>query len=360
MVNIMKVCMVGHFPPHLGGIASYTHLLARALQKRGDEVYVVTYPHEDIQNIDGIKVEAASTPNIKGLRGLFFVLNGARKVMQMVRENDIDIIHAHYLFPPGMAGLIGAMVTGRPFYVTLHGSDVFLLSSNKILRPLLRLILQNANGVFAVSDAVKKQVLQMNIHGLEDKIKVTWNGVDVDEFHPQKQSSFRQEKGIGEDESVILFVGNLVQQKGVEYLLRAKKLMEEDAKLVIVGGGPLLNDLKGMMEYEQIENVIFTGPRDDVNEIMPAADVAVLPSLSESFGIALLEAMACEKPVVGTKVGGIPELINEEVGILVEPQDPVGLAEALDKLVGDAALRNKMGKKGRQRALQFAEVEIPY
>jgi L-malate glycosyltransferase len=356
----MKVCMVGHFPPHLGGIASYTHLLAQALQKRGDEVFVVTYPHEDIQNIDGIHVEAASTPNIKGLRGLFFVLNGARKVMHMVRENDIDIIHAHYLFPPGMAGLIGAMVTGRTFYVTLHGSDVFLLSSHKLLRPLLRLILQNAAGVFVVSDAVKEEVLRMNIPGLEDKIRVTWNGVDVERFHPDQRSSFRHETNILEDEALILFVGNLVHQKGVKYLLMAKKLMKEDAKLVIVGGGPLLNDLKGMMEYEQIENVTFIGPRKDVDEIMPAADVAVLPSLSESFGIALLEAMACEKPVVGTNVGGIPELVNDEVGILVEAQNPVALAEALDKLVGDKQLRDEMGKKGRQQALKFAEVEIPY
>ncbi len=356
----MKVCMVGHYPPHVGGIASYNYLLSRALEKRGDQVYAVTYPHEDIPKKDGIPVQAVSTPDIKGLRGMFFVLNGARKVIKMVRENDIDIIHAHFLFPPGMAGLIGAMVTGRPFYVTLHGSDVFLLSSKKFIRPLLRLILQNATGVFAVSESVKEEVLKMNIPGLENKIKVTWNGVDVDRFHPQKESSLRPELGIADDESVILFVGNLVHQKGLEHLLRAKKLMKEETRLVIVGEGPLLNDLKGMVEYEKIENVIFAGRRQDVENVIPAADVVVLSSVFESFGIVLLEAMACGKAVVGTNVGGIPELVNEDVGIVVEPQDPVALAEALDKLVGDAPLREEMGKKGRQRALEFSQVEIPY
>lgn len=356
----MKVCMIGHFPPHLGGISSYVYLLSKSLIENGDEVYVVTYPHENIHDLENIHVESVSTPKIKGLRGLFFAINGARKVIQMVKENDIDIIHAHYLFPPGLAGLIAAMFTGKKFYVTLHGSDVFILSSNKLLKPLLRLILQDATGIFAVSEAVKEKTLKLGIPQLEDKIKVTWNGIDTNKFHPQKTSTFREELNIKPEESMILFVGNLVQQKGVKYLLRAKKLMKEDSKLVIVGGGPLLNDLKGMMEYEKIEDVIFTGPRSDVDEILPASDVVVLPSISESFGIALLEAMSCGKAVVGTKVGGIPELVNDQTGILVESEDPVALGEAMDKLVVDEDLRNEMGKNGRKVALKFAKLEIPY
>ncbi|MCK9150867.1 glycosyltransferase family 4 protein [Methanobacterium alcaliphilum] len=356
----MKVCMIGHFPPHLGGIASYVYLLSKSLQENGDKVYVVTYPHENIQDLENIRVESAPAPNIKGLRGLFFAINGARKVIQLVKEEDIDIIHAHYLFPPGLAGLMASMFTGRKFYVTLHGSDVFLLSSNKFLKPILKLILQDATGVFAVSESVKKEVLKLGIPGLEDKLKVTWNGIDTEKFHPKKTSTLREELNIASDESMILFVGNLVKQKGLKYLLRAKKIMKEDSKLVIVGGGPLLNDLKGMVEYEKIENVIFTGPRYDVDEILPAADIVTLPSISESFGIALLEAMASGKPVVGTKVGGIPELINNDAGILVEAGDSIGLSEALDKLLANADLREKMGEEGRKIALKFAKMEIPY
>ncbi|MDP1551988.1 MAG: glycosyltransferase family 4 protein [Methanobacteriaceae archaeon] len=356
----MKIAMVGHFPPHIGGISSYVYFLSKKLVENGDEVYVVTYPHENIQNLEKIHVESASAPNIKGLRGLIFSLTGTIKLIKMVRNYDINLIHAHYLSPPGLIGLMASMFTGVPFCVTLHGSDAFILSSNRLLRPLFKLILIHAIGVFVVSEAVKEKVLKMGIPQLEKKTKITWNGVDLKRFNPQIEGSFKKETGIKENMPLILFIGNLVEQKGLKYLLRAKKLMKEDCNLVIVGGGPLLQDLKGISEYEKIKNVIFTGPRSDVENIIPDADIMVLPSLSESFGIALLEGMACGKPVVGTRVGGIPELINEDIGVLVNPRDPVELADSLDYLLKNKDLCIKMGKKAAQRALKFADLEIPY
>ncbi|HSO25714.1 MAG TPA: glycosyltransferase family 4 protein [Methanobacteriaceae archaeon] len=356
----MRIAMVGHFPPHIGGISSYVYLLSKKLIENGDEVYVLTYPHEDVQSLQGIHVESASAPNIKGLRGLVFSINGTRKLIQMVREYDINLIHAHYLSPPGLIGLMTSMFTGVPFCVTLHGSDVFLLSSNRVLRPIFKMILSHAIGVFVVSQAVREKVLEMGIPDLEKKIKITWNGVDTDKFNPQNTGNLRKELEIESEVPIILFVGNLVAQKGVKHLLRAKKLMKEDAKVVIVGGGPLLQDLKGMAEYEGMEDVLFPGPRSDVDRLIPDADVMVLPSISESFGIALLEGMASGKPVVATNVGGIPELVNDDVGIMVEPEDPVALAEALDKMIKNPEMREKMGKMARKRALEFAQVEIPY
>ncbi|MDO8870530.1 MAG: glycosyltransferase family 4 protein [Methanobacteriaceae archaeon] len=356
----MKIAMVGHFPPHIGGISSYVYLLSKKLIENGDEVFVITYPHENVQSLEGIHVESATAPNIKGLRGMIFSLTGTIKLIQMVRENDINLIHAHYLSPPGLIGLMTSMITGVPFCVTLHGSDVFLLSSNRILRPIFKLILNHALGVFVVSEAVKDKVLELEIPNLERKIKITWNGVDTHRFNPQNKGKLRKELGIEDDEQIILFVGNLVAQKGVKHLLRAKKLMEEPSKLVIVGGGPLLQEFKGMAEYEGLKSIIFTGPRSDVEELIPDADVIVMPSINESFGIALLEGMASGKPVVATNVGGIPELVNEDVGILVEPKDPVALAEALDKLLKDPHMREKMGKMAQKRAMKFAELEIPY
>lgn len=356
----MRIAMVGHFPPHLGGISSYVYLLSKKLVENGDEVFVLTYPHEDVHSTDKIHVEYASSPNVKGLRGLIFSINGTRKLIQMVREYDINLIHAHFLSPPGLIGLMTSMFTGVPFCVTLHGSDVFLLSSNRVLKPVFKLILSHAIAVFVVSEAVREKVLEMGIPNLEKKTKITWNGVDTDKFNPQNKGHLREKLGIGSEIPVILFVGNLVPQKGVKHLLRAKKLMKENAKLVIVGGGPLLQELKGMAEYEKMDDVMFTGPRSDVDGLIPDADVMVLSSLSESFGIALLEGMASGKPVVATRVGGIPELVNEDTGILVEPAEPVALADALDEMIKNPGIREKMGLMARKRALEFADVEIPY
>lgn len=356
----MRIVMVGHFPPHIGGISSYVYLLSKRLLENGDEVYVLTYPHENIQSLEGIHVESASAPNIKGLRGFVFSINGTLKLIKMVRNHDINLIHAHYLSPPGLIGLMTSMFTGVPFCLTLHGSDVFLLSSNRFLRPIFKLIITHAIGVFVVSEAVREKVLEMGIPNIENKIKITWNGVDTDKFNPQNTGNLRKELRIKDEVPLILFVGNLVPQKGVKHLLRAKKLMEEDCKVVIVGGGPLLQDLKGMAEYEGLEDIIFTGPRSDIDKLIPDADIMVLPSISESFGIALLEGMASGKAVVASKVGGIPELVNEEEGILVEPGDPVALADALDRMIQNPEMMKKMGKMARKKALEFSEVEIPY
>ncbi|MBU4535885.1 MAG: glycosyltransferase family 4 protein [Euryarchaeota archaeon] len=355
----MKVCMVGHFPPHVGGIASYVYLLSNALLERGDEVYVLTYPHEKIDQTN-LQVEYAPTPQIPGLRGFIFTFTATLKLIRMVRKNDIDLIHAHYLLPPGLVAVIGGILTGKKTCITLHGSDVFLLSSRKFLKPFFHMILKKADEVFVVSKSLEDKILKMNIPGVDKKLKVTWNGVDVEKFNPQNASDFKKEIGIAEDKPLVLFLGNLVRQKGVHYLLRAKNFMDQPAFLAIVGGGPLLQDLKGMAEYENIKDVHFTGARYDIDKIIPAAELLVLPSLSESFGIALLEAMASGKPVVATSVGGIPELVSEDVGILVEPRNPVALAEAIDLILENKDLREKMGKQAREKALKYANVKIPY
>ncbi len=351
--------MVGHFPPHVGGIASYVYLLSNALLERGDEVYVLTYPHEKIDRAN-LQVEYAPTPQIPGLRGFIFTITATWKLIRMVRKNDIDLIHAHYLLPPGLVAVLGGVLTGKKTCITLHGSDVFLLSSRKILKPFFHMILKKADEVFVVSKSLEDKILKMNIPGVDKKLKVTWNGVDVEKFNPENTSDFKKEIGIAEDKPLVLFLGNLVRQKGVHYLLRAKKFMEQPAFLAIVGGGPLLQDLKGMTEYENIKDVHFTGARYDIDKIIPAAELLVLPSLSESFGIALLEAMASGKPVVATSVGGIPELVSEDVGILIEPRNPVALAEAMDLILENKDLREKMGEKARERALKYANVKIPY
>ena len=356
----MKVCMVGHFPPHLGGISSYTYLLAKELKARGDEVYVLTYPHEKIGDIKDIPVFTAPTLNIKGLRGFLFSVSANFKLINIVRKYKIDLIHAHYIMPPGLISVFCGMLLGVRTAITIHGSDIFVLARNPLLQSLIKFILKKADYVFVVSDSLKNEVLKLGIEGMEDKLSVTYNTVDIKRFNPDKMTNFKEEMHIDPEKPVILFVGNLVWQKGVEFLIRAKEFLNEDAVIVIVGGGPLFEELKGIVEFEDINDVIFTGARDDVDKIMPAADVFVLPSVSESFGIVILEAMASGKPVVATNVGGIPEIVNDETGIIVRPEDPVALAEAIDKILKDKELQKRFSKAAREQVLPYTSVKIPY
>ncbi len=356
----MKVCILGHFPPHIGGVSSHTYLLAKELVRRGDEVYVLTYPHPEIQDIDGIHVETAYTVNIKGLRGLLFFLTATFKLISLTRKYDLDIIHAHFLMPPGLIAVIAGIFTRKKTAVTVHGSDIFIMASNPILRIFIKFVLKRADYVAVVNETIKEKVLDLNIKGMADKIFLTPNAVDIEKYNPQIKTDFIQEIGLGSEKPLAIFVGNLVFQKGLKYLLEAKKLSKSDFELMIVGDGPLMGELQEMVKSQHIKNVTFIGARRDVPRIMPAASVLVLPSISEGFPITILEAFASGLPVVATSVGGIPGVVTKEVGIVVEPRNPRALAEAVDQIIQDNSLRDKMGKAARKEALKYASVEIPY
>jgi L-malate glycosyltransferase len=359
-VEKMKVCILGHFPPHIGGVSSHTYLLAKELIKRGDEVYVLTYPHPEIHDIGGIHVESAPTVNIKGLRGLFFFLTATFKMISLTKKYNLDVVHAHFLMPPGLIAVIASIITKKKTAVTVHGSDIFIQASKPILRTFIKFVLKRADYVAVVNETIKEKVLDLNIKGMEDKIFLTPNAVDTEKYNPQVETDFIQEMGLSSGKPSVLFVGNLVFQKGLEYLLEAKKLSKSNYELVIVGDGPLMGELQEMAKNQNIEDITFVGARRDVQRIMPACDVFVLPSISEGFPITILEAFASGIPVVATSVGGIPGVVTEEVGIVVEPKNSIALAEAIEHILQDDSLRDKMGKAARKEALKYASIEIPY
>jgi L-malate glycosyltransferase len=353
----MRVCLLGQYPPHIGGVSSHTYLLSRELVKRGDDVYVLTYPHPDVKDIDGVKVETAFAPNIKGLRGLFFFIFSFFKLISMVRRFNIDMIHAHFLLPPGLIGVCVGSLLGKKTAVTAHGSDLMIQAKNPILRSLIKFVLKRADYVLVVNQTLKDKVLELGIS--PDKVYITPNAVDVEKFNPQKRELPSDVK-MRADKPVLLFVGNLVFQKGVKYLLEAKKLMKTDAELVVVGDGPLHHELEMKVKDDEIPDVVFVGARRDVDQIMPSANVFVLPSISEGFPITILEAMASGLPVVTTNAGGISEVMNEDVGIMVNPSSPMELASAMDKILENKTLMNDMGVAARKHALKYGAVKIPY
>jgi len=377
----MKIAMVGQFPPHIGGVGVHIHSLAKELVKNGEEVYVITYPHKDIKNdsnqgymsYDGIKVIGTKGLNIAGLRSLFYVLLGTIQLIRLVRKENIDIIHGHYLYPAGLIAVLAGIFTKKKVYVTSHGSDIFCLYPQyKFMQPIIRFVLKRADVVLAVSVSLKEEILKFGVNDIKDKVRLNWNTVDINEFYPidsenslivsenKNTDNFKDELNIPENKPIILFVGNIIKRKNVATIIEAKKQLKSNCVLVVVGGGPLLANLKEKVEDEGIGDVIFTGPRNDVANIIRSSDILILPSYSESFGLVLIEALACGKPVIGSNVGGIKEIITSDVGLLVEPTDPKGLANAIDSILSDDNLRKKFQLNARNRAMDFAEVDIPY
>ena len=352
--------MVGQFPPHVGGVGVHIHTLSKELVNQGHEVYVITYPHKDIKDIDGIHVIGTRGLNIPGVRGLMFKKNAKKALENLLEKEDIDIIHGHYLFPAGAAAVEVGNENGIKTYVTAHGSDMFeVYKKQPIMRSTLKNVLKRADVVLAVSNALRHEIIATGVSGISNKTRINLNSVDIEKFSQNGDDSFKNELGL-EDKPIVLFVGNLIKRKNVDSLLEDKKISNSNYYLVIVGDGPLFKKLKKRVEEENIRDVIFTGSRNDVERIIPSCDVLVLPSFSESFGLVLIEALACGKPVIGSNVGGITEIITDDVGLLVNPNKVSSIAGAIDTVINDDEFRYSLSSNARARAINFSKVNIPY
>ena len=236
----------------------------------------------------------------------------------------------------------------------------------KFTRPLINKVLKDADVVLAVSEALKDEIIKTNIPNIKEKTRLHWNSIDVSKFKTTEENKDKfkkelvQEFGIDADKPIILFVGNIIKRKNVELLIDAKKEMSVEANLVIVGDGPQSKELKEKCEKEDIQNVYFTGTRRDVEDVIPSCGLLVLPSFSESFGLVLIEALSCGKPVIGSNVGGIKEIITEDVGLLIDPNDPTDLANAIDRVLSDDELMERFKSNARDRAKDFGETKLPY
>ena len=352
--------MVGQFPPHVGGVGVHIHTLSKRLVELGHEVYVITYPHKDIEDIDGIHVIGTKGINIPGVRGLTFKKSAKKELKRLLEKEDIDIIHGHYLFPAGAAAVEVGKEYGIKTYVTAHGSDMFeVYKKQPFMRSTIKNVLKNADCVLAVSNALKHEIIATGVKGIANKTKLSWNSVDINKFSNRENDSFKKEYRLF-DKPIVLFIGNLIKRKNVESLIEAKKIANSNYYLVIVGDGPLFKKLKKKVDEENVRDVIFTGSRNDVENIIPSADILVLPSFSESFGLVLIEALACGKPVIGSDVGGISEIINDDVGLLINPNKVSSIAKAIDSLVNDESYRYSLSLNARSRAKNFSKVHIPY
>ncbi|NLP11156.1 glycosyltransferase family 4 protein [bacterium] len=264
--------------------------------------------------------------------GLFYFFTAYRRCKNL----SFDLIHSHAVWPDGFAASLIGRRLHKPVIITSHGADTYRFLNNITTRPLVRWGLRHAQRVIAVSLA-EKRFLQGQC-GIEEKLLLINNGVNLEKFYPQPMNECRQRLHLVLDKKIILYVGYLYPVKGVTYLLDAfsrLRRLRPDLHLVLVGGGSESGALTAQASRLGISaDVTFSGekPHDEIPLWMNAADLFCLPSLNEGWPTVLFEALACAKPIVATRVGGIPEAIGDErYAILVEPAQPQALGEALDR-----------------------------
>lgn len=268
---------------------------------------------------------------------------------RLIRIHRIEVLHLHMVHATILGLLVRLSGVSARVLVTKH--YVYRAIRSPMLRSLDRLLTNRADAIIAVSNHVRDDLLANGADG--SKVQVIHNGIDIEAFDGMAGATARPIRGAG-DEILIGCVGNLNPIKGHIHLIRAMpRVLAEfpKARLILIGEGPEHASLQLLAASLGVENAVtFAGFRADVPPIMRQIDICVQPSLQESFGIVLLEAMAAGVAVVATNVEGIPEIVVDGVtGRLVPSADPDALGAALRDLIGDADTRRNMGAAGRKR-----------
>jgi len=266
-----------------------------------------------------------------------------RQIQECIQEDRIQLLHTHG-YKADLYGYVAARRSGKPIVATCH-NWVGGTAALSIYNHLDRMALKRFHGLAAVSDSVAERLLASGVPAR--KIRTIANGIDVQTFErarPLPVLNFNGSKVIG-------MVARLDLQKGFEYLLRAARELRDvfpTLKVVIVGEGPDRTAIENMIQRFGLQsNVILAGQHSDMPAIYAAMDVFVLPSLNEGLPMTILEAMAASKPVIATRVGAIPKVIQDgETGLLVDPGDTDGLRSALARLLADSDLRCRIGAAG--------------
>ncbi len=246
------------------------------------------------------------------------LLRDARRAARSFRP---DVVYAHFLVP---AGLAAAMASRVPLVVTAHGQDVENVGRIPGVRAATRFVVRRAAAVIAVSDWLRRR-LEDAVPRAAGKTEVVDCGVDLERFAPRDAGEARTELGLDAEGTVFLCLGSLSERKNVLSLARAFE-RRGAGRLVFVGDGPL----RPALERRERIHLVGRVPHDEVPRWIAAADVVCQPSLAEPFGLATLEALACARSVVTTSVGGPPEFVPPDAGVLVDPEDEDALAVALD------------------------------
>jgi len=273
-----------------------------------------------------------------------------------------DIVYATWAHPHGYAAMRIAEDWNVPFIIKVRGTDINVLSSDPGRRRRTAHVLASADAVVAVSGELAEKVIALGAQ--KERVHVIHNGVDTERFRPRPRLEARRRLGLHCPARWIVFVGNLVPVKGLDVFLAALALLDRNVGAAIVGTGPLMGRLRAMTSALGIvTRVTFAGdrPHDEIPLWLSAGDLTCLPSRNEGCPNVVLESLACGRPVVASRVGAVPDLIGPESGMVVEPGDPMALADALGRALArswseDAIRATVQGKTWPANARRLVEI----
>jgi N-acetyl-alpha-D-glucosaminyl L-malate synthase BshA len=355
-MNIAIVCYAS-----VGGSGIVATELAKSLARRHHQVHLIsTEPPFRLGDYEvGLAFHRVHTPSYPLFREPQYLLSLATQIVQLSREFRFDIVHAHYAIPHATAAYLARQILASTpgahvpkVITTLHGTDITLLGSDPSYSETVAFSIEQSDGVTAVSESLKRDTYQSL--PLTRDIRVIPNFLECD-VHCKRDLPDLRARLCPPDryDKLIIHLSNFRPVKRVEAVVdifqRVKK--EIRAKLIFVGEGPELNRAMRMVHERGLAcDVEALGEQDQVVPLLSVSDLFLLPSAQESFGLAALEAMACEVPVVASRVGGLPEVVEDGVsGYLRAPEDVDGMAAAALALLTNAELHQQFSKAGLDR-----------
>ncbi len=339
--------------PTVGGSGVIATELGKMLAERGHEIHFITssVPFRLNKIYPTVFFHEVEVNNYSVFQYSPYDIALASKMADVIKDEELDVLHVHYAIPHAVCAVLAREMSGRDIGIvtTLHGTDISVLGQDSTLSQAIKYGIDKSDIVTTVSHALKEQTYEL-IDTVKP-IETIYNFVDEREYFPRNSGNLKEQFGIQEDEKVLIHVSNFRKIKNLPHIIDAfmKIRTNVKAKLLLVGDGPEKHRVMDQVkESPYMKDVLFLGKQENLAELYAISDLKLLLSQQESFGLVLLEAMACGVPCIGTNVGGIPEVIEHGVdGFIVELGDTEAVAEYAVQLLQD-----------EEKLLRFREAAI--
>ncbi len=339
--------------------------LGKALAKEGHEIHFITYSQPTRLDFfsENLYYHEVSIKKYPLFEYPPYELALASRMVDVVEHEGLDLLHVHYAIPHASAALLAKQILAKknisiPFITTLHGTDITLVGKESSYSPVVAFTIEESDAVTAVSDHLKKETI--DYFHVKREIEVIPNFIDLSRFKKQKKDHFKTAI-CPNDEKLVVHTSNFRKVKRVEDVIQIFNKIRQvvPAKLLMVGDGPERSNAEEMCRQTcSIDDVRFLGKLEAVEEVLSVSDLFLMTSEKESFGLAALEAMACEVPVISTNAGGLPELNQDGIsGFICEVGDIDGMAKKGIHILDNGNLQKfKEGALNRARDFDVGKI----
>lgn len=355
----MKIGIVCY--PTFGGSGVMATELGKALAEKGHIIHFITY--QQPVRLDGfhpnIFYHEVSVPAYPLFDFPPYESALSSALVDVIENNQLDLLHVHYAIPHASAAYLAKQILLKkgitiPYITTLHGTDITLVGKDKNYESVVTFSINESDAITAVSNNLREETL--NSFKIEKQIHVINNFVDIKRFSHSNKEHFKKMLAPN-DEKILAHVSNFRKVKRVEDVIYAFEKIRKKvpAKLLMIGDGPERPAMEQICrDLGTCEDIRFLGKQEKLEEILSITDLFILPSAYESFGLAALEAMGCQVPVISSNAGGLPEInIHGQTGFLTEVGDTDAIADYAIQLLSDAHLHAEFKKNALEQAQKF-------